>query len=88
MIVVGSGVAGLSTAITARKRGLDVVVLEKEPVFGGVLWVPLCTHGQRQNPEDTRDAVRTYMMQETGTFFEQSSVAAFIDNGPKMVDFF
>lgn len=95
LIVVGSGAAGLATAITARKRGLDVVVLEKEPVFGGttalsggVLWIPLCAHGQRQNPEDTRDAVRTYMMQETGTFYDQSSVAAFIDNGPKMVDFF
>lgn len=95
LIVVGSGAAGLATAITARKRGLDVVVLEKEPVFGGttalsggVLWIPLCTHGQKQNPQDTRDAVRTYMIQETGTFFDEDAVTAFIDNGPKMVEFF
>lgn len=95
VIVVGSGAAGLSAAITAKKRGLDVVVLEKEPVFGGttalsggVLWIPLNTHGRKQNPADTRDAVRTYMMQETGSYYDAASVDAFIENGPKMVEFF
>ena len=41
LVVVGSGAAGLACAITARKRGLGVVVLEKEPVFGGT--TALCT---------------------------------------------
>ena len=47
VLVIGSGAGGLSTAITARKHGLDVVVVEKAPVFGGttafsggVLWIP------------------------------------------------
>jgi len=95
VIVVGSGAAGLSTAITAKKRGLDVVVLEKEPVFGGttalsggVLWIPLGPHGRQQNPADTREAVRRYMMEETGAHFDEEAVAAFLDNGPKMVEFF
>lgn len=95
LLVVGSGAAGLSCAITAKKRGLDVVVIEKEPVFGGttalsggVLWVPLNSHGRQQNPQDTLDAVRTYMMQETGAYFDEAAVATFMENGPKMVDFF
>jgi succinate dehydrogenase/fumarate reductase flavoprotein subunit len=95
LLVVGSGAAGLSCAITAKKRGLNVVVIEKEPVFGGttalsggVLWVPLNTHGRKQNPQDTLDAVRTYMMQETGAYYDEAAVAAFMDQGPKMVDFF
>ncbi|MDO8458675.1 MAG: FAD-dependent oxidoreductase [Burkholderiaceae bacterium] len=95
LIVIGSGAAGLATAITAKKRGLDVVVLEKEPVFGGttalsggVLWIPMGPHGRKQNPADTREAVRTYMMQETGTFYDAAAVDAFLDNGPKMVAFF
>ena len=95
LLVVGSGAAGLSCAITAKKRGLDVLVIEKEPVFGGttalsggVLWIPLNAHGRKQNPQDTLDAVRTYMMQETGTYYDEAAVAAFMDQGPKMVDFF
>ncbi|MEY2953031.1 MAG: hypothetical protein RLZZ401_1118, partial [Pseudomonadota bacterium] len=95
LIVVGSGAAGLTTAITARKRGLDVVVVEKEPVFGGttalsggVLWIPLSPHGRQQNPADTRKAVRRYMLEETGHFYDEAAVSAFLDNGPKMVEFF
>lgn len=95
VIVVGSGAAGLSCAITAKKRGLDVVVIEKEPVFGGttalsggVLWIPLGPHGRQQNPADTREAVRRYMMEETGAFYDKAAVEAFMDNAPKMVQFF
>jgi len=95
LVVVGSGAAGLATAITAKKRGLDVMVLEKEPVFGGttalsggVLWIPLGPHGRQQNPADTLDAVRTYMRQETGAFYDEAAIEAFLENGPKMVEFF
>jgi succinate dehydrogenase/fumarate reductase flavoprotein subunit len=95
LVVVGSGAAGLATAIVAKSRGLDVLVLEKEPVFGGttalsggVLWIPMGPHGRKQNPADTRAAVRTYMAQETGKFFDEAAVDAFLDNGPKMVAFF
>jgi succinate dehydrogenase/fumarate reductase flavoprotein subunit len=93
LIVVGSGAAGLTCAITAKKRGLKVCVLEKEPVFGGttalsggVLWIPLSSHGRKQNPNDSAEAVRQYMMNETGRFYDESAVQAFIDNGPKMVE--
>lgn len=95
LVVVGSGAAGLACAITARKRGLDVVVLEKEPVFGGttalsggVLWIPLSRHGRQQNPADSVEAVRRYMQAETGRFYDDEAVQCFLDNGPRMVDFF
>ena len=95
LVVVGSGAAGLTAAIVAKKRGLDVIVLEKEPVFGGttalsggVLWIPLNLHGRKQNPADTREAVRTFMVCETGRYYDEAAVAAFIDEGPKMVEFF
>ncbi|WP_206996974.1 FAD-dependent oxidoreductase [Trinickia mobilis] len=95
LVVVGSGAAGLATAITARKRGLDVIVLEKEPVFGGttalsggVLWIPLSKYGRQQNPADTVGRVREYMMSETGNNYDAAAVQCFIENGPRMVEFF
>lgn len=95
LIVVGSGAAGLACAITAKKRGLDVVVLEKEPVFGGttalsggVLWIPLNQHGLKQNPADTAEQVRAFLRHECGQFYDDATVDAFIEHGPKMVDFF
>ncbi len=93
VIVVGSGAAGLTCAIVAKKRGLKVCVLEKEAVFGGttalsggVLWIPLSSHGRKQNPQDSAQAVHAYMMNETGRFYDEHAVQTFIDNGPKMVD--
>ena len=95
MVVVGSGAAGLATAIVARKRGLEVVVVEKEPVFGGttalsggVLWIPLSHHGRAQNPDDSVEAVCRYLQGETGKHYDAAAVASFIENGPKMVEFF
>ena len=66
VLVIGSGAGGLSTAITAQKHGLDVIVIEKEPFFGGttafsggVLWIPGNRHAQRAGtPSDTREAAR------------------------------
>lgn len=95
LVVVGSGAAGLACAITAKKRGLDVIVLEKEPVFGGttalsggVLWIPLSHHGRKQNPADSLEQVRTFMKAETGAFYDEAAVEAFLEHGPKMVEFF
>ena len=95
VLVIGSGAGGLSTAITARKHGLDVVVIEKEAYFGGttafsggVLWIPGNRHARANGVSDTREAAKTYMRNETGAFFDEAAVDAFLDTGPHMLDFF
>nr|WP_325264719.1 FAD-dependent oxidoreductase [uncultured Rhizobium sp.] len=95
VLVVGSGAGGLATAITARKHGLSVIVIEKEPVFGGttafsggVLWIPGNRHGKSNNPNDTRDAARRYLKAETGNWFDAQTIDAFLEAGPKMLDWF
>ena len=47
VLVVGSGCGGLSAAVTAGHHGLNVLIVEKEPRFGGTtarsggwLWIP------------------------------------------------
>lgn len=95
VLVIGSGAGGLATAITAKKHGLSVIVIEKEPVFGGttafsggVLWIPGNRQGKANNPTDTREAARRYMQAETGNGFDEEAVDAFLDAGPQMLDWF
>jgi succinate dehydrogenase/fumarate reductase flavoprotein subunit len=35
LLVIGSGASGLSAAVTAAFHGLKVILVEKDPVFGG-----------------------------------------------------
>ncbi|MEQ1105026.1 FAD-dependent oxidoreductase [Acinetobacter ursingii] len=95
LIVVGAGAGGLSTAITARKKGLNVIVLEKDHVFGGttafsggVLWIPGNHHAKQNGIQDSREAARTYLKHETKAFFNAEAVDAFLDYGPEMLKFF
>ena len=95
VVVVGSGAGGMSTAITAKKHGLSVAIIEKEPVFGGttafsggVLWIPMNPQAREAGVKDSRDNALTYMKAETGNLYSADAVEAFLDTGPEMVDFF
>jgi succinate dehydrogenase/fumarate reductase flavoprotein subunit len=93
VVVVGSGGSGFTAAIAARKQGLSVLMVEKDPQFGGttafsggVLWIP----GNHHSPElgtDNREDALTYITQEAGNHFDRERVEAFLDNGPEMVAF-
>lgn len=94
VLVIGSGAGGLATAVTARKHGLDVLVVEKEPVFGGttafsggVLWIPGNAHCPAAK-DDTRAAAREYLRRETGAFFDAAAVDAFLDFAPQALAWF
>ncbi|MBB3571172.1 FAD-dependent oxidoreductase [Rhizobium sp. BK491] len=95
VLVVGSGAGGLSTAVAAAHRRLTVVVAEKEPVFGGTtarsggwMWIPCNAPAQRAGVQDSFDRAKTYLKHETGEFFDERKVDAFLESGPKAVDFF
>lgn len=94
LVVVGSGAAGLTAAIVAKRRGMRVVVLEKDAlvggttaVSGGVLWVPLTARGRQQNPQDSPAAVREYLRHEMADRYASDAVGLFLEKGPEMVDF-
>jgi succinate dehydrogenase/fumarate reductase flavoprotein subunit len=94
-LVVGSGCAGLSAAVTACHRGLNVLVVEKEPRFGGTtarsggwLWIPGTSLARAWGITESPDQARTYLRHEAGNSFDAARVDAFLSNGPEAVDFF
>ncbi len=95
VLVIGSGAGGLSAAITARHAGLDVIVTEKAPVFGGttafsggVLWIPGNPHAQARGIVDSREAAREYLQRETGAWFDAAASDLFLDHAAAMVEWF
>jgi succinate dehydrogenase/fumarate reductase flavoprotein subunit len=95
VLVVGSGAAGLSSALTARALGLDVMVIEKTEFFGGTtawsggwLWVPGNHHAVAGGIMDDVPAARPYLQNELGARFDAIRIDAFLAAGPKMVEFF
>jgi succinate dehydrogenase/fumarate reductase flavoprotein subunit len=95
VLVIGSGASGMSTAITAASKGLQVLVIEKEPKFGGStarsggwLWIPNTSLAKVQGIYEPEGAARTYLAHEAGDSFDSERVDAFIKYGPEAVDFF
>lgn len=95
VLVAGSGCSGMSAAITARYRGLDVLIVEKEPRFGGTtarsggwLWIPGTSLAKAYGIEEMPEQARTYLRHEAGNNFDAARVDAFLRAGPEAVDFF
>jgi len=90
VVVVGSGAAGLTAALSAAARGLRVTVLEKAPVLGGTtaisggsIWVP----GNRFLPDDSAEEALTYLRRLTLGRVGDELLARFVEAVNPMVDF-
>ena len=94
VLVIGSGAGGLSAAVCAAHHGLEVIVTEKEPVFGGttamsagVIWIPCSSHARRAGVEDSRESALSYLRNEVGNRLDRELAEAFLEHGPRMLDF-
>ncbi len=95
VLVAGSGAGGLAAAITARRHGLDVIVAEKEALFGGTtarsggwLWIPNHPMQAQIGIKDSLEEASTYLLHEAGEKYDPERVNAFLTAGPRMVDWF
>lgn len=95
VLVIGSGAGGLSAAVTSAWHRLNVIVAEKEPVFGGTtawsggwMWAPLNPLARKAGIVESIDAPRTYLRHVLGNNFNEARVNAFLDAVPHMVAFF
>lgn len=95
VLVIGTGASGMSAAVTAAHEGLKVLVVDKAPVYGGTtarsggwLWIPGTKLAKDQGIHEPAGAARDYLRHEATTHFDAARVDAFIENGPKAIDFF
>lgn len=95
LLVVGSG-GGLAGAVTAAKRGLDTLVVEKEDLIGGstamsggVVWLPHNPLMVELGISDSVDQGLEYFESVVGPPTPASSLArrrAYIEEGSRMVE--
>ena len=95
VIVVGSGSAGLATAIVAALHGLQVLLVEKTPYFGGATawsgggcWVPDNHLMREAGLSDSAEAATTYVRQVVGDSLNENLLDQFLRNSPEMLRYF
>ncbi|WP_070157204.1 FAD-dependent oxidoreductase [Sphingobium phenoxybenzoativorans] len=94
VIVLGTGAAGLTAAITAHEGGARVGVFEKAETVGGTsawsggqIWIPNNPHELAEGKEDSREKALTYLMSLSHGMIDPAMAEAYIDTGPEMINF-
>ena len=95
VLIAGSGASGMACAISAARAGLEVVIAEKEPVFGGTtarsggwLWIPGSALARERGFVEAPGAARAYLAHEAGASFNAARVDAFLAHAAEAVEFF
>jgi 3-oxosteroid 1-dehydrogenase len=94
VVVLGSGAAGLTAALSAAAEGAAVAVFEKADQVGGTsalsgagIWIPGNQLAQAAGVEDSRAAGLEYLMSLSNGMIIPELAEALIDGGPQLIDF-
>ena len=94
VVVLGTGAAGLTAAITAHDGGARVGVFEKAELVGGTaawsggqVWIPNNPHMDAIGQKDSREQALTYIMSLSHGLIDRKLAEAYVDTGPDMVRF-
>lgn len=95
VVVVGSGAAGLATALTAKVKGLSVIVLEKDDVYGGTsaisggeLWIPCNQDASALGRLDSHADAMSYLRASCGSQLNERRAQCFIESASEAIQFF
>lgn len=94
VLIVGSGGGGMTAALTAAACGLDVLVIEKSPQFGGStalsgggIWVPGAPAQRRAGYSPSPDEVVRYLQRITEGLVSDARIRQYVDSAPRMLEF-
>ena len=98
VLVVGTGAAGLTAAVVARKAGARVLLVEKDALFGGttafsggMIWIPGNHHSEAANARSGKDdslaLARQYILDEGRGYVDTDRVDAYLRYGKQMVEY-
>lgn len=93
--VFGSGVGGLSAALTAACEGRRVIVFEKDAQLGGttatsggVIWIPGNSQAKATGIDDPVSDARRFLQAQIGETLRPELLEAYLTSGPEAVDYF
>ena len=94
VVVLGTGAAGLTAAITAHDAGARVAVFEKAEQVGGtsawsggMVWIPVQPpHGRARARGQPRGRL-TYLLSMSHGLIDEELVGAFVDAGPELLEY-
>lgn len=94
VVVLGSGAAGLTAAVTAAAGGLSVLVVEKADQVGGTsawsggnVWIPNNPLMPGVGVPDSTEEALTYLRSLSRGMMDDELIRAFVAAGPEMVGF-
>ncbi|WP_445166215.1 FAD-binding protein [Mycolicibacterium sp. Dal123E01] len=94
VLVIGSGAGGMTAALRADAVGLDTLIVEKSPKFGGSsalsgggIWVPGAPSQRKAGYSPDPGAVFEYLKTITGGLVSDERLHAYVDAAPEMMDF-
>ena len=94
LIVLGSGAAGLTAALSAAEHGATVLVVEKGEKIGGTsawsggqIWIPCNPHMKAFGKEDSREKALTYLASLSNDLIDPAMAETYVDGGVEMVAF-
>lgn len=92
VVVLGSGGAGLTSALAAAANGASVEIYEKAAtvggttaVSGGIIWIP--AHERAAAGELTVEDAMAYLRAQSLGYMDDNLVETFVRTGPEMLDF-
>jgi 3-oxosteroid 1-dehydrogenase len=93
-LVVGSGAAGMTAAITAHDLGGNVLIIEKSSVYGGstamsggVAWIPGNHHMDEVGITDSQAEALRYVKHLIGRDANEDRLRSYLSTAPKMLQY-